>query len=103
MIPSGRRRIKARAVGGRPRRAAAGLLCLPPTAYRLLPTGFCLLPHVPVDLHVMRRPADGDNVGLAVAVQVGAGQVLDGYAAGVEFGLLPRRGLVGVRRTRLKD
>src|SRR5689334_2187790 len=43
---------------------------------------------VPINLHVLRRPADGDDVASAVAVEIATGQVFDGYAAGIDE--LPR-------------
>src|SRR5262249_39654627 len=47
------------------------------------------LPLVPVNANVLRLPADGDDVNLAVAVEVGRGQVLDVHTALVDQGPLP--------------
>src|SRR5262249_37570810 len=47
------------------------------------------LPLIPVYPHVLGRPADGDDVRLAVAVQVGHGQVLDRDAPVVKDHPLP--------------
>src|SRR5262245_34101298 len=52
------------------------------TARRPSPTGRrSLLRRVAVDADVLRLPANGDDVDLAVAVEVGTGRVLDGHAA----------------------
>src|SRR5947207_1843103 len=58
---------------------------------------------VPVNLDVVRRASDGDQVDPAVAVQVGAGEVLDRDAAHVQVVLLPRRGFAGLHRAGLID
>src|SRR4051794_26035261 len=51
-------------------------------------------PPVPIDLDVMRGPAAGDDLGPAVAVEVGGHQVLGGDAAVVDdvLGELHRSG-----------
>src|SRR4029079_17351816 len=43
---------------------------------------------IPIDLHVVRRPADSDDVRTTVAVQVAGGKILDGDTAGIDD--LPR-------------
>src|SRR6266849_8403134 len=53
-----------------------------------------LLPLIPVNPHVMRRPPHGDDVNLAVAGQVRRGQILDGDAAFVDQVAFPFRALV---------
>ena len=51
---------------------------------RLQSARVCLLLAIPVDLHVVRGPAAGDDVGAAVAVEVGGESVLAGHAAVVD-------------------
>src|SRR5688572_11898022 len=56
-------------------------------AMSLVPGHWSFAP-IPIDLHVMRRPADGHDVGPAVAVQVARHQILNGDAARIDD--LPR-------------
>src|SRR5207253_3065142 len=64
-------------------RSAAALLRL----YRRFRMPASLL--IPVNLHVLRRAADGDDVRPAVAIQIADGEVFDGDAAGIELGFAP--------------
>src|SRR6516164_5679349 len=63
--------------------AALPRLCLVAAAIqrRLAPS---LLALIPINAQVVRLPAHGNDVDLAVAVEVGGGEVLDGHAAVID-------------------
>ena len=75
-----RQRVEVQRLRDRRRRCSRA----PPPPGRTIDPSFPDIPAIPVDLHVMRRPAAGDDVEPAVAVEVGGHRVLAADAAVVD-------------------